>query len=115
MRTRTAAVVLAGAALLTVSACGDDSAGPTHPTHRLDGPAQRACDLFAHGYKETGTVDARAKLAARVREAAKTSAVDPVRNMSGTLVQGATNDAQTWQMGADAFAKACLDAGWTAG
>ncbi|MDX3071008.1 hypothetical protein ACIP98_14125 [Streptomyces sp. NPDC088354] len=112
MRTRTAATVLAAAALLAVPACGDDTADPPH---RLDGPGQRACDLFAHGYKETGTVDARSKLAARVREAAKTSAVESVRNMSGTLVQGATNDAQTWQMGADAFAKACLDEGWTAG
>ncbi|MFD3455104.1 hypothetical protein ACFWVC_23365 [Streptomyces sp. NPDC058691] len=112
MRTRPAAAVLAAAALLTVSACGDDGA---RPPHRLDGPAQQACDLFAHGYKETGTVDARAKLATRVQAAATKSAVEPVRDMAGTLVQGAQSDAQTWQMGADAFARACLDAGWTAG
>ncbi|MFJ4844857.1 MULTISPECIES: hypothetical protein [unclassified Streptomyces] len=112
MRTRPAATALA-AAVLTVSSCGGD--GDVEPAHRLDGPAQHACDLFAHGYKETGTVDARSKLAARVRAAAKTSSVDPVREMAGALVRGATNDARTWQMGADAFAKACLDAGWTAG
>lgn len=114
MRTRPAATALAAAAaaLLTVSACGDDGA---RPAHRLGGPAQQACDFFAHGYKETGTVDARSKLATRVPAAAKRSGVGSVRDRAGALVRGATNDPQTWQMGADAFAEACLDAGWTAG
>ncbi|MFC8267801.1 hypothetical protein ACFUIZ_19020 [Streptomyces cinereoruber] len=112
MRTRTAAAVLTAALLLGLTACGssnDDK--PADPT-KLDSSASLACDDFATDYKATQTKQARIDLANKVNKWAQSSITNGIADNAKALARGADASPGAWQIGADAFAQACLDAEW---
>lgn len=79
---------------------------------KLDEPASFACDDFAAGYKAAQTQSARIDLANKVNEWAQMSNTDGIANNATALARGSESTDGAWQLGADSFAKACLDAGW---
>lgn len=112
MRTRTAAVT-ASLLLSLLAACSSGSEEPADPT-KLDDAAELACDDFATGYKAAQTSTARVELADKVNKWAQSSATNGIAANATALARGSESTASAWQLGADAFAKACLDAGWKA-
>lgn len=112
MRIRTTAAAIIAALALTLTACG--SSDDSKPTGNLDQSGQQACDDFAHGYKTAETRSARIKLADTVNASAKKSTVDRIPDMGKALTRSADSNNEAWKIGADAFAQACLDAGWEA-
>lgn len=125
----TRALAACSLAALALTACtpssSDDSAPakatPTKPktskpadTSKLDDAGQFACDDFAHDYNAAVTPDARLDLAHKVNKWAPTSKTDGIASGGKYLANGAGGSDSAWQLGADTFAKACLDAGWKA-
>lgn len=78
----------------------------------VDQPGQWACDDFASGYRSAQTRSARVELANEVNEWAPKSKSGRIADMGVILGRGADGSASAWQIGADAFAQACFDAGW---
>ncbi|MEE1814224.1 hypothetical protein PUR59_04210 [Streptomyces sp. SP18ES09] len=110
---RTPTTLLATAALaLALTACGSsDSDTPADPK-KLDDSARLACDDFATDYKAAQTQQARIDLANKVNKWAASSVTNGIADNAKALARGADASAGAWQIGADAFAQACLDAGW---
>jgi ABC-type oligopeptide transport system substrate-binding subunit len=113
MRRTLTAAALAATALLALTACSSSN-GAAKPSGNLDQTGQQACDDFANGYKAATTSDARTKLATTVNGSAKSSTVDNIPDMAKALTRAADAGDTAWKIGADAFAQACLDAGWKA-
>ncbi|MFG2699546.1 hypothetical protein [Streptomyces sp. NPDC048386] len=111
MRIRTATTALLATTLLTLTACSSSS---VTTTGNLDIPGQQACNDFATGYKDAATHETRTALASKVEASAKDSTVDRIPDMSKALTRSANSNDEAWKIGADAFAQACLDAGWKA-
>jgi predicted small lipoprotein YifL len=110
IRTVTVAALLIG----TLTACGSsDDPKPADAT-KLDTAAQQACDDFANAYDGAQTEQARTDLADKVNGSAKDSGTDRIAKNAAALVRGSEAGPDAWKMGADAFAQACLDAGWKA-
>ncbi|GHA95456.1 hypothetical protein GCM10010330_57020 [Streptomyces tendae] len=90
-------------------------ASPKPADHsKLDDAAKLACDDFAHGYKAAQTQQARIDLADKVNKWASQSTTDGIADNAVALARGSEASAGAWQLGADAFAQSCLDAGWDA-
>lgn len=122
-----AALIGFGAALDDGDSDGKTSSKPaTPPTVRtedspkpadhskLDDAAKLACDDFARGYKAAQTRQARIDLANKVNKWAQESGTDGIADNAVVLARGSEASAGAWQIGADSFAQACLDAGWDA-
>ncbi|MFK0124899.1 hypothetical protein ACIQSP_16480 [Streptomyces nigra] len=109
-RTITAAAI-AALALTACSAGSDDK--PADPS-KLDDAASFACDDFANGYKAAQTQQARIDLANKVNKWAQQSGTNGIADNAKVLARGSEASAGAWQIGADSFAQACLDAGWKA-
>ncbi|MFF5984409.1 hypothetical protein ACFY78_36760 [Streptomyces olindensis] len=114
MRIRTT-IAAAAALACALTACSSSSTSdkPTDPT-KLDDAASLACDDFATGYKGAQTQSARIDLANKVNKWAQSSATNGIADNAKALARGSEASAGAWQLGADSFAKACLDAGWKA-
>ncbi|MFC8491792.1 hypothetical protein ACFUJU_13515 [Streptomyces sp. NPDC057235] len=110
MRTRHT-TTLAVALLLGLTACGSTDDKPADPT-KLDASASLACDDFASDYKAAQTKQARIDLANKVNKWAQSSITNGIADNARALARGADASPGAWQIGADAFAKSCLDAGW---
>lgn len=122
-------VVMAAGLLLGAAACdgsaesstgsassssGKPAAKASADPSKLDDEGKFACDDFANGYKSAVTRDARVKLANKVAKWAPKSRTDRIADMSEALGRGADGSPGAWKLAADAFAQACLDAGWKA-
>lgn len=115
-------IVVIGTVVATEGSSTDDaksdsaattSAKPKAADHsKLDDAASLACDDFAHGYKAAQTQQARIDLANKVNKWAQQSETDGIADNAIALARGSEASASAWQLGADAFAKSCLDAGW---
>jgi hypothetical protein len=101
--------VVAGA--LALAGCGGGPAEASDPT-KLDDAAKLACDDFAHGYASAQTHSARVALANKVNKWAPSSDTNRIADMGAALGRGADGTPAAWKIAADAFATACLDAGW---
>ncbi|TLQ45768.1 hypothetical protein [Streptomyces marianii] len=109
MDTRTIpAAILLAAAVLTGCSTEPEQTDPT----KLDNAAKLACTDFATDYKAAQTQQARVDLANKVNEWAQDSQTNGIADNATALARGADGGPGAWQLGADAFAKACLDAGW---
>jgi len=90
------------------------SSKPADPS-KLDDAGQQACDDFARGYKDgADTKTERLDLAHKVNRSAPSSKTNKIADTGHVLTNGAAGNANTWQLAADTFAEACLDAGWKA-
>ncbi|MFJ2392840.1 hypothetical protein ACIOTI_08840 [Streptomyces sp. NPDC087843] len=74
--------------------------------------ARLACGDFAHDYKGAQTQSARIDLANKVNKWAQSSTTNGIADNARALARGLEASAGAWQIGADAFAQSCLDAGW---
>lgn len=116
-----AAVALALAACTPTEDAGNSKSDP-NPTSskpadpkKLDDAGQQACDDFARGYKDgADTRTERLDLAHKVNENAPSSKTNRIADTGHVLANGAAGSAGSWQLAADTFAQACLDAGWKA-
>ncbi|WP_329220659.1 hypothetical protein [Streptomyces microflavus] len=113
MRTRTTITTALTAALLALTGCSSPDPGPVDPK-KLDQAGGFACDDFATGFKSALTTTARVNLADKVNKWAQSSATDGISTNGKLLAKGSEMGADAWQVGADAFAQSCLDAGWEA-
>ncbi|NUL03587.1 hypothetical protein HRW07_10135 [Streptomyces lunaelactis] len=113
MRTRITTAIAAAVFITSLTACSSSSDEPADPT-KLDDSATLACDDFATGVKAAQTTSARIDLANKVNEWAQSSATNGIAANATVLARGSQGSTAAWQLGADAFAKACLDAGWKA-
>lgn len=111
---RTPLAVIAAIALLTLTACGSSDDPATAKPGALDQSAKLACDDFAGGYKAAQTSTARIALANKVNKWAQQSQTDRIAQMGTALARGSESSPDAWKLGGDAFAQACLDAGWKA-
>ncbi|MGQ4358552.1 hypothetical protein [Streptomyces sp. SAS_272] len=111
MRIHHAAAAAAIAALALTACSSSDSNKPADPK-KLDTEAGFACDDFAHGYKAAQTTQARIDLANKVNKWAQSSKTNGIADNATVLARGSEASASAWQIGADAFAQSCLDAGW---
>lgn len=116
-------VVVLGAIL--ISTVGSDSSSgstakpetassKTASPSNLDDAGKLACDDFAHGYKAADTKTERLDLAHKVNKWAPSSKTDRIADTGHVLANGAAGSDSAWQLAADTFAQACLDAGWKA-
>ncbi|MFD7224819.1 hypothetical protein ACFV9P_28025 [Streptomyces sp. NPDC059892] len=113
MRTRITTALAATLLLATLTACGSSEPETTGPK-KLDAEAGFACDDFAADYKAAQTTTARVDLANKVNKWAQESKTERIAEMGAALARGSEGSADAWQMSADGFAQACLDAGWKA-
>lgn len=111
MNRRATAAALCAAALLALTACSSESDEPADPK-KLDNSASLACDDFATGYKAAQTRDARVDLANKVNKWAQSSVTNGIADNATVLARASEGSSSAWQIGADSFAQACLDAGW---
>lgn len=82
---------------------------------KLDDAGQQACDDFARGYNEgADTRTERLDLAHKVNKNAPASKTNRIADTGHVLANGANGSNGSWQLAADTFAQACLDAGWKA-
>lgn len=79
---------------------------------KLDDAGEFACDDFAKDYKAATTTDARLDLAHKVNKWAPKSQTNRIADTGKILSNGAGGSDGSWQLAADTFAQACLDAGW---
>lgn len=79
---------------------------------KLDDAGQEACDDFARDYPDADTRDERLDLAHAVNTSAKSSKTNRIADTGKILSNGAAGSDGSWQLAADTFAQACLDAGW---
>ncbi|MCD7440249.1 hypothetical protein K4B79_18720 [Streptomyces lincolnensis] len=113
MRIRTTIATVAALVCALTACSSSDSSKPADPT-KLDDAASLACDDFADGYKAAQTQQARVDLADKVNKWAQSSATNGIADNAKALARGSEASAGAWQIGADAFAQSCLDAGWDA-
>ncbi|WP_432041427.1 hypothetical protein [Streptomyces cadmiisoli] len=111
MRIRHTATVIAALACALTACSASASDEPADPT-KLDSSASLACDDFAQGYKAAQTRSARVDLANKVNKWAQSSQTNGIADNATVLARGSEASAGAWQIGADSFAQACLDAGW---
>ncbi|MFC9682713.1 hypothetical protein [Streptomyces sp. NPDC056948] len=109
----TAAAVAITALALAACSSNESSDKPADPS-KLDTEARFACDDFAQDYKAAQTRDARVDLANKVNKWAQSSITNGIADNAKALARGSEGSPSAWQLGADAFAQACLDAGWKA-
>ncbi|MFL1904774.1 hypothetical protein ACJWDR_37575 [Streptomyces tauricus] len=123
MRIRHTAVLIATAAALALTACQptEDTGSSTKPTKaskpdpkKLDDAGKLACDDFATDYQSAQTEQARLNLADKVNKWAPKSGTDKIADTAKVLANAADGSDGSWQIAADSFATACLDAGWKA-
>jgi len=107
---KTRLTLAATAILIALTGCGSSSE-PADPT-KTDQEAGFACDDFALGYKSAQTTQARIDLADKVNKWAPHSQTNRIADMGAALSRGAEASPDAWQLAADAFAQACMDAGW---
>lgn len=81
---------------------------------KLDTEGNLACDDFAGDYESAQTQQARINLADKVNKWAPKSGTDRIAYSAKVLANGAEGSDGAWQIAADTFAQACLDAGWKA-
>lgn len=100
-------------AIIAATMAGSDSSSdkPANPK-KLDAAASLACDDFATDYKAAQTRSARIDLANKVNKWAQQSATNGIADNATALARGSEASPGAWQIGADAFAQTCLDAGW---
>ncbi|MFE6284364.1 hypothetical protein [Streptomyces sp. NPDC057877] len=113
MRIRHTAAAIAALACTLTACSASASDEPADPT-KLDDAASLACDDFARGYKAAQTQSARIDLANKVNKWAQQSGTNGIADNATVLARGSEGSAGAWQIGADSFAQACLDAGWKA-
>lgn len=113
MRTRCLAAAFVIAALGLTACSGSGSSDKPADPKKLDDAASLACDDFARGYKGAQTQQARVDLADTVNKWAQESGTTGIADNATVLARGSEGSAGSWQIGADAFAQTCLDAGWT--
>ncbi|MET8153787.1 hypothetical protein ACIBSW_26840 [Actinoplanes sp. NPDC049668] len=89
------------------SARNDDGPGT------LDGPATQACDDFAAGVDDAGTKAERLALADKVNASSAQSDNEAISERAAAMGRSANGTTKEWETGADGFAQACRDAGWT--
>ncbi|MEV1006115.1 hypothetical protein [Streptomyces sp. NPDC049881] len=113
IRTRAPRALLAPAALIlaALAACSTEDDGTVNG---MEQEAYFACEDFIGGYESAQTRQARLDLADTVNEWAPDSGIAPIRDTAVTLARVAdgTGNEEDWQLAADSFAQACLDAGW---
>lgn len=97
--------------IIVVAAGGGDDQTPADPT-KLDQAGQLACDDFARGVLAAQTRQARIDLANKVNKWAARSDTNRIADMGASLGRGADGSEQAWDIASDAFATACMDAGW---
>lgn len=112
MRIRT--TTIAALLIATLTACGSSDDPKPADTTKLDNAGQLACDDFAKDYDGAQTDQDRIDLANKVNKWAQDSGTDRIAKNAAALERGSEAGPEAWQMGADAFAQACLDAGWKA-
>lgn len=111
MRIRATAVLIALTCALTACSSNSSSDKPADPK-KLDDAASLACDDFATDYKGAQTQNARIDLANKVNKWAQQSVTKGIAANATVLARGSEASAGAWQIGADAFAQSCLNAGW---
>ncbi|MEU9142098.1 hypothetical protein AB0D33_40225 [Streptomyces sp. NPDC048404] len=111
MRIRRLTATTFAVTALALTACSGTSDKPADPK-KLDNAATLACDDFAHGYKAAQTTSARIDLANKVNKWSQSSVTNGIADNATALARGSEASAGAWQIGADAFAQSCLDAGW---
>lgn len=79
---------------------------------RLDDAGERACRVFARGYRDADTRAERVELASLVAGYAAGSSTRRMISSAEVLVRSADGPDSRWTLGSDTFAQACLDAGW---
>ena len=114
MRIRHTFVAVAALACVLTACSGSGTSDKPADPAKLDDAASLACDDFATGYKGAQTQSARIDLANKVNKWAESSATNGIDDNAKALARGSEASAGAWQLGADAFAQACLDAGWKA-
>ncbi|MEV4672180.1 hypothetical protein AB0K34_11060 [Actinomadura sp. NPDC049382] len=102
--------VVALVCALALAGCGGE-AEATDPA-KLDDAGNLACQDFAEGYPSAVTQDARVALANKVAKWAPKSQTNRIADMSQALGRAADGSPGAWKIAADAFAQACLDAGY---
>ncbi|MFM9602694.1 hypothetical protein [Streptomyces turgidiscabies] len=111
MSIRATVVLVALTCALTACSGSSTSDEPADPK-KLDDAANLACDDFATDYKGAQTQSARVDLANKVNKWAQQSVTNGIAANATVLARGSEASAGAWQIGADAFAQSCLDAGW---
>lgn len=114
MRLRHTAAVAAAITALTLAACSSNDSSSDKPADpkKLDSSASLACEDFAKGYKGATTKAERLDLAHKVNKWAPASKTNGIADRAEVLANGANGSDGAWQIAADSFAQACLDAGW---
>ena len=107
-------VLVAAVAAAALAGCSGGASADQPAPGELDDAAIYACTDFAKGYKAAVTRSARLDLSNKVNKWARTSRTDRIADMGQVLGRGANGSDEAWQLGADAFAKTCTDAGWDA-
>ncbi|MFE7073791.1 hypothetical protein ACFU96_27260 [Streptomyces sp. NPDC057620] len=117
-------LVAIGLTALALTACQpteDTGSSDTKPTKaskpdptKLDEAGEFACDDFAADYKGAQTEQARLNLADKVNKWAPKSGTDRIADTAVVLARAADGSDGSWQIAADTFATACLDADWKA-
>ncbi|GID96680.1 hypothetical protein ACFQFC_21110 [Amorphoplanes digitatis] len=79
----------------------------------LDAPATQACDDFAAGVDDAETKTERLALADKVNKSSAQSDNEAISEKAAAMGRSANGSTKEWQAGADDFAQACRDAGWT--
>lgn len=111
MRTRTTAAAVTTLLVVALTGCSSSDDKPADPT-KVDDAASLACEDFATGFKAAQTRSARIDLANKVNKWAQSSATNRIAANATALARGSEGSDAAWQLGADAFAQACLDGGW---
>lgn len=106
--------LVAGALVFALAGCGGGAeAEPADPS-KLDEAGRFACEDFAKDYRSAVTRQARVDLAGKVAEWGTRSRTNRIADMSRALGNAADGSEGAWKLAADAFAQACLDAGYKA-
>jgi hypothetical protein len=93
------------AAPVVVTADGYSAAG-------LDASADRACTVFAAGYRRAATPAARLALADQVATDAARSPNTAIAYRAGAMGRSADHSNFSWRTASSGFLKACRRAGW---
>jgi hypothetical protein len=106
-------VIIAAVAALAVFGLMTDRSAPAAEPGTLDAAAGQACTEFADGYPQAQTETARLALADRVTASAARSTSQSIAGRATDLGDSANDGDAGWTAGAEAFAEACRDAGFT--
>lgn len=116
-RRRGAAAAATVALGLTVAGCKAEPVVATTDGYApgLDGSTNRACSVFAAGYRGAGTPAARLTLADRVATDAARSPDPVVAARAGAMGRSADHSNFSWRTASAAFLRACRHTGWRVG